>query len=48
VNKYIWTGDITEEMYDLFCSFTDPTLSFVGLDTFRRNLVGWCKLKLML
>jgi hypothetical protein len=27
-------------MYDLFCSFTDPTLSFVGLDTFRRNLAG--------
>ena len=36
--KYLWTGDITPEMYDLFCTFTDPTLSFVGLDTFERNL----------
>ena len=26
------------EMYDLFCTFTDPTLSFVGLETFERNL----------
>lgn len=36
--KYLWTGDITPEMYDLFCTFTDPTLSFVGLDTFTKNL----------
>ena len=36
--KYLWTGDITPEMYDLFCTFTDPTLSFVGLETFERNL----------
>ena len=25
-------------MYDLFCTFTDPTLSFVGLETFETNL----------
>ena len=36
--KYLWTGDITPEMYDLFCTFTDPTLSFAGLDTFTKNL----------
>ena len=36
--KYLWTGDITPEMYDLFCTITDPTLSFVGLETFERNL----------
>ena len=37
-NCYLWTGDITEEMYALRCTFTDPTLSFTGLDTFKRNL----------
>ena len=36
--KYLWTGDIEPEMYDLFCTFTDPTLSFVGLETFETNL----------
>ena len=25
-------------MYDLFATFCDPTLAFVGLDTFERNL----------
>jgi hypothetical protein len=28
--QYLWTGDITPELYDLFCTFTDPTLSFVA------------------
>lgn len=27
-------------MYDLFCTFTDPTLSFAGLDTFTNNLAN--------
>ena len=36
--KYLWTGYINPEMYDLFCTFTDPTLSFAGLDKFERNL----------
>ena len=36
--KYLWTGDIDPEMYDLFATFCDPTLAFVGLDTFERNL----------
>ena len=38
--KYLWTGDINPEMYDLYCAFTDPTLSFVGLETFQRNLAN--------
>lgn len=25
---YLWTGDISAELYDADCSFTDPTLSF--------------------
>jgi hypothetical protein len=36
--KYLWSGDITSEMYDLFTTFTDPTLSFTGLATFERNV----------
>ena len=36
--KYLWTGKINPEMYDLFATFCDPTLAFVGLDTFERNL----------
>jgi hypothetical protein len=36
--KYLWTGDINPEMYDLFATFCDPTLAFAGLDTFERNL----------
>ena len=38
--KYLWTGDINPEMYDLYCTFTDPTLSFAGLETFQRNLAN--------
>ena len=34
--KYLWTGDINPEMYDLYCTFTDPTLSFAGLETFQK------------
>ena len=36
--KYLWTGAIDPELYDLFATFCDPTLAFVGLDTFERNL----------
>lgn len=38
--KYLWTGDINPEMYDLYCTFTDPTLSFAGLETFQKNLAN--------
>jgi hypothetical protein len=37
---YLWTGDIEEDLYDDDCRFTDPTLSFVGLDTFQNNLAN--------
>lgn len=37
---YLWTGDITPELYELDCRFTDPTLSFTGLATFQRNLAS--------
>jgi hypothetical protein len=39
-NCYLWTGRITEEIYDANCSFTDPTISFKGLATFKRNLAS--------
>ncbi len=37
---YLWTGDIDPDLYDEGCAFTDPTLSFVGLATFQRNLAA--------
>ena len=36
--KYLWTGASTPDIHDLFATFCDPTLAFVGLDTFERNL----------
>ena len=37
-NQYLWTGKITPELYCQSCTFTDPTLSFSGLETFLKNL----------
>lgn len=37
---YLWSGEISEELYDADCEFTDPTLSFKGLDTFKRNITS--------
>ena len=37
---YLWTGDIDPELYDDDCVFTDPTLSFRGLETFQKNLAA--------
>ena len=37
-NEYLWSGQITPELYDEDCIFTDPTLSFAGLATFEANL----------
>jgi hypothetical protein len=37
---YLWTGDISPQLYELDCRFTDPTLSFIGLATFQRNLAS--------
>ena len=39
-NCYLWTGNITTDIYDENCTFTDPTLSFQGLSTFQRNLAS--------
>ena len=36
--EYLWTGQITPDLYDFNCQFTDPTLTFNGLSTFQRNL----------
>jgi hypothetical protein len=37
---YLWTGEISSELYDADATFTDPTLSFQGLATFERNLAA--------
>jgi Uncharacterized conserved protein (DUF2358) len=39
-NCYLWTGNITERIYATDCRFTDPTLSFQGLATFKRNFAS--------
>ena len=38
VKEYLWSGDIDVDLFSLRCVFTDPTLSFTGLETFRDNL----------
>jgi Uncharacterized conserved protein (DUF2358) len=35
--NYLWTGDLDLSCFVESCRFTDPTLTFVGTDTFRRN-----------
>ena len=37
---YLWTGQISAELYDADAEFTDPTLTFRGLATFQRNLAA--------
>eukprot|EP00747_Dinoflagellata_sp_TGD_P181051 gnl/TRDRNA2_/TRDRNA2_34502_c0_seq1.p1 gnl/TRDRNA2_/TRDRNA2_34502_c0~~gnl/TRDRNA2_/TRDRNA2_34502_c0_seq1.p1 ORF type:complete len:311 (+),score=47.61 gnl/TRDRNA2_/TRDRNA2_34502_c0_seq1:106-1038(+) len=37
---YLFTGEISDGLYDDDCAFTDPTISFKGLDTFQRNLAS--------
>lgn len=37
---YLFSGEIDEEIYAGNCSFTDPTLSFEGLDTFVNNIAS--------
>jgi hypothetical protein len=37
---YLWTGEISSELYAVDATFTDPTLSFQGLATFERNLAA--------
>lgn len=38
--SYLWTGAISRDVFDEACRFTDPTLSFVGLQTFEKNMEG--------
>lgn len=35
--NYLWTGDLDLTCFEESCRFTDPTISFVGRDTFREN-----------
>ena len=37
---YLFSGEIEEEIYAGNCTFTDPTLSFQGLDTFVNNIAS--------
>jgi hypothetical protein len=37
--NYLWTGDLDVEINFIpSCRFTDPTLSFIGTDTYRKNI----------
>lgn len=38
VNNYLWTGNIDTSAFVPDCTFTDPTLSFVGVDKFIENV----------
>lgn len=38
--RYLWSGQIDSDLYAYDCVFTDPTLSFTGLDTFERNIAN--------
>mmetsp|Transcript_14157 Transcript_14157/g.19376 ORF Transcript_14157/g.19376 Transcript_14157/m.19376 type:complete len:247 (-) Transcript_14157:181-921(-) len=35
---YLFSGAIDFDIYDESCRFTDPTISFTGLSTFKRNI----------
>ncbi|KAG7354140.1 DUF2358 domain containing protein [Nitzschia inconspicua] len=35
--NYLWTGDLDLRCFEKDCRFTDPTLSFQGIDTFAKN-----------
>ena len=39
-NNYLWTGNIYLPAFDENCTFTDPTLSFVGRQTFVTNVAN--------
>ncbi len=37
-NNYLWTGNIDTSSFVSNCTFTDPTLSFVGVDKYVQNV----------
>ena len=37
-NNYLWTGNIDTSSFVPNCTFTDPTLSFVGVDKYVQNV----------
>ena len=37
-NNYLWTGNIDASSFAANCTFTDPTLSFQGVDKFVSNV----------
>ena len=38
VNNYLWTGNIDTSSFVQNCTFTDPTLSFIGVDKYISNV----------
>jgi len=37
-NNYLWTGNIDTSSFVSNCTFTDPTLSFIGVDKYVQNV----------
>jgi hypothetical protein len=37
-NNYLWTGNLDTSCFTSDCTFTDPTLSFVGVDNYVKNV----------
>lgn len=37
-NNYLWTGKLDTSCFKSNCTFTDPTLSFVGVDNYIKNV----------
>lgn len=38
--NYLWTGQLDVGCFDVKCRFTDPTLTFEGIDTYEKNVQG--------
>ncbi|KAL9182081.1 hypothetical protein ACHAXT_012424 [Thalassiosira profunda] len=38
INNYLWTGNLDTSAFSTNCTFTDPTLSFVGVDRYVENV----------
>lgn len=43
-SNYLWTGDIDTACFTEDCKFTDPTITFTGLDTFLQNTNSLAKI----